>query len=173
MVQLDRDKIEKELESIREKEKYQHVKSRSAEQVVGISLSMLPDKHQELFELLGGEELYHIFDKSTVGGIMYEYLITNKLHPCINDTQGFEILEGLLNKQITGNLGKFYNILPSYIVSLNSSEQAKMATTFAEGHKDLEETLKVIWGRGIETIDCSGDSEGKRCIYRIKSTYYR
>ena len=68
---------------------------------------------------------------------MQENLVeTNKVHKLLEEQEGFEVLEGLLNKKITGNLGKFYNIKPEYILGLEPEEQSKLAHTFAEGEQN-------------------------------------
>lgn len=117
------------------------------------------ENKEDLKELLGGEELNKIFEEQTIATIQNSILESNKVHLLLEEQEGFNILEGLLNKKITGNLGKFYNIKPEYILSLNSEEQAKLAHTFAEGEPDLEELLKQLWSQQIRTNACAGEKD--------------
>ena len=116
------------------------------------------EDRSELKELLGGEELDEIFDEPTIGELQDTLVQTNKVHDLLKE-EGFDVLEGLLNKKITGNLGKFYNIKPEYILGLNLEEQAKLAHSFAEGEPELEELLKKLWSQQIKTNACAGEKD--------------
>lgn len=117
------------------------------------------EDRSELIDLIGGKDLEEIFDEQTISKLQDVLIRTNKVHDLLEEQESFDVLEGLLNKKITGNLGKFYNIKPEYILSLNSEEQAKLAHTFAEGEPDLEELLKQLWSQQIRTNACAGEKE--------------
>lgn len=117
------------------------------------------EERSELKELIGGKELDKIFEEQTIKKIQDSIVESSKVHSLLEEQEGFDVLEGLLNKRITGNLGKFYNIKPEYILSLNSEEQAKLAHTFAEGEPELEELLKQLWSQQIRTNACAGEKD--------------
>ena len=117
------------------------------------------EDQSELKELIGGKELEEVFDEQTISKLQDVLIRTNKVHDLLEEQQSFDVLEGLLNKRITGNLGKFYNIKPEYILSLEPEEQAKLAHTFAEGEPDLEELLKKLWSQNIKTNACAGEKD--------------
>jgi hypothetical protein len=121
----------------------------------------LSDDYSELIELLGGEEaLLDIFDKNTINAIVENLIKSGKIHNILDDEYvndgGLDILEGLLNKQITGNLGEFYNINPDYIIALPDEQKSAMAKCLSEGSEELEKTLVLLWNKGIKTISCDG-----------------
>lgn len=117
----------------------------------------------ELFKLLGGEELYVFFDEMAVNALMKNLVEKNKIHTLHEgDTTGIDIISGLLNKNITGNMEAFYSINPEYVFMLDEEQQANLAKSFTDGNKDLEELLKKVWSRGIKTHACGGQSE---CAY--------
>ena len=117
------------------------------------------EDRSKLKELIGGKELEEVFDEQTISKLQDELVKSSKVHEFLEEQEGFDILEGLLNKQVIGNLGKFYNIKPEYILSLNPEEQAKLAHTFAEGEPDLEELLKKLWLQNIKTNACAGEKD--------------
>lgn len=117
------------------------------------------EDQSELKELIGGKELEEVFDEQTISKLQDVLIRTNKVHDLLEEQESFDVLEGLLNKRITGNLGKFYNIKPEYILSLEPEEQAKLAHTFAEGEPDLEELLKKLWSQNIKTNACAGEKD--------------
>lgn len=137
MVSLDKEKILAEVKKIQEGKEDQ----------------------SELKELIGGKELEEVFDEQTISKLQAVLIRTNKVHDLLEEQESFDVLEGLLNKKITGNLGKFYNIKPEYILSLEPEEQAKLAHTFAEGEPDLEELLKKLWSQNIKTNACAGEKD--------------
>lgn len=112
-----------------------------------------------LKELLGGEELKEIFDEDTISSLEEVLIETDKIHNSLSEQENFTTLEGLLNKKILGNLGEFYNIKPEFILTLPKEEQAKLAHTFAEGDKELEELLQKLWEKNVKTIACGGKRE--------------
>lgn len=112
----------------------------------------------ELFEALGGKALYEVFDEYTVSKIIENLIETGKVHHYLPGS-GLDAIEGLLNKQIVGNLGKFYNIKPEYILSLSLEQRKEMARALSEGRKDLERLLMASWEQGILTLDCGGESQ--------------
>lgn len=113
----------------------------------------------KLKELLGGEELKEIFDEDTISSLEEVLIETDKIHNSLSEQENFTTLEGLLNKKILGNLGEFYNIKPEFILTLPKEEQAKLAHTFAEGDKELEELLQKLWEKNVKTIACGGKRE--------------
>ena len=137
MVSLDKEKILAEVKKIKEGK----------------------EDRSKLKELIGGEELEEIFDEQTISKLQDMLIRTNKVHDLLEEQEGFDILEGLLNKRITGNLGKFYNIKPEYILSLKPEEQAKLAHNFSEGEPVLEELLKKLWSQNIKTNACAGEKD--------------
>lgn len=142
MVSLDKEKILAEVKKIQEGKEDQ----------------------SELKELIGGKELEEVFDEQTISKLQDVLIRTNKVHDLLEEQESFDVLEGLLNKRITGNLGKFYNIKPEYILGLEPQEQAKLAHTFAEGEPDLEELLKKLWSQNIKTNACAGE-KGNAYLY--------
>ncbi len=113
----------------------------------------------KLKELLGGEQLKEIFDEDTISSLEEVLIETDKIHNSLSKQENFDTLEGLLNKKIVGNLGEFYNIKPEFILTLPNEEQAKLAHTFAEGDKELEELLQKLWEKNVKTIACGGKRE--------------
>lgn len=113
----------------------------------------------KLKELLGGEQLKEIFDEDTISSLEEVLIETDKIHNSLSKQENFDTLEGLLNKKIVGNLGEFYNIKPEFILTLPKEEQAKLAHTFAEGDKELEELLQKLWEKNVKTIACGGKRE--------------
>lgn len=113
----------------------------------------------KLKELLGGEELKEIFDEDTISSLEEVLIETDKIHNSLSEQENFTTLEGLLNKKILGNLGESYNIKPEFILTLPKEEQAKLAHTFAEGDKELEELLQKLWEKNVKTIACGGKRE--------------
>lgn len=117
------------------------------------------ENRDNLKALLGGKELEEVFDEQTITKLQENLVETNKVHKLLEEQEGFEVLEGLLNKKIIGNLGKFYNIKPEYILGLEPEEQSKLAHTFAEGEPELEELLKKLWSEKIRTNACAGEKD--------------
>lgn len=117
------------------------------------------ENRDNLKALLDGKELEEVFDEQTITKLQENLVETNKVHKLLEEQEGFEVLEGLLNKKITGNLGKFYNIKPEYILGLEPEEQSKLAHTFAEGEPELEELLKKLWSEKIRTNACAGEKD--------------
>lgn len=117
------------------------------------------ENRDNLKALLGGKELEEVFDEQTITKLQENLVETNKVHKLLEEQEGFEGLEGLLNKKIIGNLGKFYNIKPEYILGLEPEEQSKLAHTFAEGEPELEELLKKLWSEKIRTNACAGEKD--------------
>ncbi len=113
----------------------------------------------KLKELLGGEQLKEIFDEDTISSLEEVLIETDKIHNSLSKQENFDTLEGLLNKKIVGNLGEFYNIKSEFILTLPNEEQAKLAHTFAEGDKELEELLQKLWEKNVKTIACGGKRE--------------
>ncbi len=112
---------------------------------------------KELFDLIGGDELERIFEKGAIETILDTLVQEKKTHSLYEDDEnGLTELEGLLNKKITGKLGKFYMMKPEYIISLPPEEQEHMAESISEGNIDLKNALMTLWKNGIETKACGG-----------------
>ena len=112
---------------------------------------------KELLALIGGDELEKIFEKYSIEAIIDTLIQEKKTHSLYEDDEnGLTELEGLLNKKITGKLGKFYMIKPEYIISLPPEEQEHMAESISEGNIDLKNALMTLWKNGIETKACGG-----------------
>ena len=79
MVSLDKEKILAEVKKIKEGK----------------------EDRSKLKELIGGEELEEIFDEQTISKLQDMLIRTNKVHDLLEEQEGFDILEGLLNKRIT------------------------------------------------------------------------
>lgn len=111
----------------------------------------------ELFNLIGGDELERIFEKGAISTILSTLVHEKKTHSLYEDDEnGLTELEGLLNKKITGKLGKFYVIKPEYIMSLSPEEQVHMAESVSEGNINLKNALIELWKNGIKTRACGG-----------------
>ena len=108
-----------------------------------------------LKEMLGGDRLYDIFDSMTVNSLLEVVIETGTVHDCIPDGKGFDILEGLLNNQIIGNLSDFYMIKSDYILGLPPEQRKNMAESIADGRQDLLVVLPKLWDRGIRTEACT------------------
>ena len=97
---------------------------------------------KELLALIGGDELEKIFEKYSIEAIIDTLIQEKKTHSLYEDDEnGLTELEGLLNKKITGKLGKFYMMKPEYIISLPPEEQEHMAESISEGNIDLKNSL--------------------------------
>lgn len=57
-----------------------------------------------------------------------------------NDS-GLDILDGLLNNQVSSNLSDFYMIKPDYILQLPPERQRNMANSISGGRQDLSLAL--------------------------------
>jgi len=121
-----------------------------------------------LFELLGGEYLNDIFDQHTIESIMRSFVNNNQLHPLVNGT-GIDVLEGLLNKEIIGDMEQFYNLKPEYILTLSPEQQVLMAKALAGKNKSQEEVLIASWEKGLKTCACGGESEHRYMMFEVDS----
>jgi hypothetical protein len=113
---------------------------------------------ETLKELLGGDKLDNIFDLSTQEAIFDNIINNGKLHNLITDGNGLDILDGLLNNQINGNMSNFYMIKPEYILQLSPEQQKNMADSISNGRQDLSLSLQNLWSRGIRTEACTTKS---------------
>ena len=95
------------------------------------------DDISEVIELLGGDKLKDIFDEENeIRSIVENLKTSGRIHPYDSeDRDGFAILEGLLNKKVTGDLGSFFDIKQEYILSLPQEQQEILADTFSEGEE--------------------------------------
>lgn len=71
---------------------------------------------------------------------------------------GLDILEGLLNNQVSSNLSDFYMIKPEYILQLPQEQQRNMADSISGGRQDLSLALQNLWSKGIRTEACTTKS---------------
>ena len=111
-----------------------------------------------LKELLGGERLDDIFDSKTQEAIFDSIIKNGKLHNMIPNSNGLDILDGLLKNQVSSNLSDFYMIKPDYILQLSPEQQRNMANSISGGRQDLSLALQNLWGKGIRTEACSTKS---------------
>ena len=113
------------------------------------------ESKEVLIELLGGEKLDDVFDRMTKNALIKEVIHTGKIHSMLLGGSGIDVLEGLLNNQIVGNLSDFYMIKPTYIVSLSPEEQQNIAKSISDGREDLCIALQKLWSKGIMTEACT------------------
>lgn len=125
-------------------------------------------KSDTLFELLGGDMLNGIFDQQTIDSIMRSFVNNNQLHPLVAGS-GIDVLEGLINKEIIGDLEQFYNLKPEYILTLPTEQQALMAKSLAGENKAQEELLISAWAKGLKTCACGGESEHQYMMFEVDS----
>lgn len=109
---------------------------------------------EELIEALGGKRLYDVFDEQTIDSLVSNVVNNGKFHTLIDDGNGFDILEGLLNDKVKGNLTDFYMIKPDYILALSKKQQKNMAESISGGDKELANSLQNLWEKGIKTEAC-------------------
>lgn len=110
---------------------------------------------EDLRELLGGERLNDIFDEMTQNALLDNIIKNGKIHDMIQDGNGLDVLEGLVNNQIKGDLSNFYMINPEYILQLSPEEQKNMADSISNGRQDLSKALQNVWNKGIRTEACT------------------
>lgn len=127
------------------------------------------DDISDVIELLGADKLKEIFDEEQTIRSMVENLKTSgKIHPYdMENRDGFEVLEGLLNEKVIGDLGSFFDIKPKYILKLPLKQQEILADTFSEGKEYLREVLISLWQNGIPTTAC-----GNRNVSNINDSDY-
>lgn len=114
------------------------------------------ESRETLIELLGGDMLDAIFDGIAKRALVTSVIESGRIHDLlITEGSGIDVLEGLLNNRIIGDLSDFYMIKPSYILGLSPEEQRKMAQCISAGREDLCMTLQKLWSRGIMTEACS------------------
>lgn len=113
---------------------------------------------ETLKELLGGERLDDIFDSRTQQAILDNIINNGKLHKMILNGNGLDILDGLLNNQVSGNLSDFYMIKPDYILQLPPEQQRNMANSISGDRQDLSLVLQNLWSKGIRTEACTTKS---------------
>lgn len=113
---------------------------------------------ETLKKLLGGERLDDIFDLRTQQAIFDNIINNGKLHNMTPNGNGLDILDGLLNNQVSSNLSDFYMIKPDYILQLPSEQQRNMANSISGGRQDLSLALQNLWSKGIRTEACTTKS---------------
>ncbi len=128
----------------------------------------------KLKELVGGQRLYDIFDDYTVNAIIKNVINLGKFHNMLKNENGFNILEGLLNNTISGNLQDFYMIKSDYILQLPANQQINMANSISGGNEDLSIALQNLWSKGIRTEACTTRSSDNIPMIqvRIKDTEF-
>ena len=109
----------------------------------------------ELKQALGGDKLYSFLNGATVDVLLKTVIETGRIHKLLENENGFDTLEGLLNNEITGNVSRFYNINPDYIINLPEKERKNMANAIAGNWRDLSNSLQALWSRGIMTVSCT------------------
>ena len=148
MISIDREKVKKAVENIGDID--------------------YEDK-SELIEALGGEALREVFDDETIEFICKSIHMTGRLHSYSTpmEEDGLDVLEGLLNRRVEGDLGDFYNVKYDYIMSLPKDQREKIAKSFAQGVEPLEKLLLASWDKNIQTAACGGSNQNAYVLYRI------
>ena len=122
---------------------------------------------EELIEALGGKRLYDVFDEQTIDSLVSNVVNNGKFHTLIDDGNGFDILEGLLNDKVKGNLTDFYMIKPDYILALSKKQQKNMAESISGGDKELANSLQNLWEKGIKTEACSTKRSDDKPMFQL------
>lgn len=143
-------------------------KSKISEKIEMIKNGEQPKK--SLKEVLGGKKLDEIFDSFTQNALFDNLINSGKIHTLMEHGNGLDILDGLLNNHITGDLSNFYIIKSDYILNLPPEEQKNMAISISGGMKDLAEALQNAWKNGIRTEACTTREEDNKPMiqFRIK-----
>ena len=113
---------------------------------------------EDLKKLLGGERLNDIFDEGTVNALLDTLIENGKIHSMIQNGNGLDILEGLVNQEIKGDLSNFYMINPEYILKLSSEQQKNIADSISNGRPELSKALQIMWSKKIRTEACTTKS---------------
>lgn len=116
------------------------------------------ENKRNLKELMGGTRLDDIFDQRTQEALFDNIVDNGKIHNMLQNGNGIDTLEGLLNNQISSNLSDFYMIKPDYILQLPHEQQKNMANSIAGGRQDLSAALQNLWSKGIRTEACTTKS---------------
>lgn len=122
----------------------------------------------KLIKLIGGQRLYDIFDDYTVNAILKNIIDLGKFHNMIKDEDGLDMLEGLLNNTISGNLQDFYMIKSDYILQLTKEQQINMANSISGGNQNLSLTLQSLWSAGIRTEACTTRSSDNIPMIQVR-----
>lgn len=86
----------------------------------------------------------------------------------IKDEDGLDMLEGLLNNTISGNLQDFYMIKSDYILQLTKEQQINMANSISGGNQNLSLTLQSLWNAGIRTEACTTRSSDNIPMIQVR-----
>ena len=97
---------------------------------------------ENLKQLLGGNRLDDIFDQRTQEAIFDNIINSGRLHDMMPNDTGLDILNGLLNNQVSGDLSDFYMIKSDYILQLPSEQQTNMANSISGGNQQLSLALQ-------------------------------
>ena len=122
----------------------------------------------ELKKVLGGEKLDNIFDSNTTEALLDNLINSGQIHTMLEQGNGLDILEGLLNNQIKGDLSNFYMIKSDYILQLTSEEQMNMAISISAGREDLAKALQSVWSKGIRTEACTTKEEHNKPMIQFR-----
>lgn len=106
---------------------------------------------EELFELLGGKRLYDFLDEGIIKYALDSIIKTGKFHSMLQNTNGFDVLQGLHDRKIVGDLADFYSIKPEYVLALPKEEQKKLAESIGKNEPELAVLLQRLWATGIGT----------------------
>lgn len=109
----------------------------------------------ELKEALGGKKLDEIFESFAIDMLLETVIENGKIHNLLKteDGDGLDILEGLLNNRVMGDLSDFYVIKSDYILNLSKEERTNMANSIlgSGDQKGLSNVLQILWDQGIGT----------------------
>lgn len=122
----------------------------------------------ELKKVLGGEKLDNIFDSNTIEAILDNLINSEQIHLMLEQGNGLDILEGLLNNQIKGDLSNFYMIKSDYILQLTPEEQMNMAISISAGREELAKALQSVWSNGVRTEACTTKEEHNKPMVQFR-----
>lgn len=122
---------------------------------------------EDLKPLLGGEKLNEIFDLRTQEALIDNIIDNGKIHNKLKDENGINILEGLLNNQIVGDLSEFYIIDSNYILKLFPEQQKRIAYSISGNREDLATALQNLWSKGIRTEACTTNENDNIPMIRV------
>lgn len=122
----------------------------------------------ELKEVLGGKQLDSIFDSNTVEALLDNLIKSGQIHTMLEQKNGLDILEGLLNNEIKGDLSNFYMIKSDYILQLAPEERKNMAISISAGREELTKVLQSVWNKGIRTEACTTKEEHNKPMIQFR-----
>ncbi len=122
----------------------------------------------KLKEVLGGKKLDNIFDTYTIDALLDNLINSGQIHSMLVQENGLNILEGLLNNQIKGDLSNFYMIKSDYILQLTPEEKINMAISISAGREDVAKALQSVWGKKIRTEACTTKKEHNKPMIQFR-----